>query len=137
MKSLVNRQDLVRLWLKGYQDAIRTGDSNEGLRYFSHDATFIGTRVNFSRTTREHAENQWGPIWRASHNFEFLELLTVMDSGSLAYCAVLWRNTTKIEGHEVERFGRATFVFKIENAMVIAIHSHFSESPPIHANVSS
>jgi ketosteroid isomerase-like protein len=121
--------ELVKTWLEEYQAAIQSGDVEEGFPLFAENATLFGTRVNWSRYLPEYAKKQWHPIWSTSNNFVFSEILTISSFGESAYCAVLWKNTTKINGLETERFGRATFVLQIQDGNFVAIHSHFSESP--------
>lgn len=121
--------ELVKTWLEEYQEAIRSGNTETALPLFAENCVFFGTRVNWSRYLPEYAKKQWQLIWSASRDFEFTEVLNVSEFGESAYCAVLWKNTTKIDGKEIERFGRATFVFQIQGDQFVAIHSHFSESP--------
>ncbi len=122
-------EELVKTWLEEYQNAIRSGNGEEGLPLFAENATLFGTRVNWSKYAPEYAKKQWQPIWSASKDFEFTETLTIESFGESAYCAVLWKNNTTVEGHTVERFGRATFVLEIQGDQFVAIHSHFSEFP--------
>jgi ketosteroid isomerase-like protein len=121
--------ELVKTWLEEYQTAIQSGDAEEGLPLFAENATLFGTRVNWSRYLPEYAKKQWQPIWSTSNSFEFTEILTISAFGESAYCAVLWKNITKLNGVETERFGRATFVLQIQDENFVAIHSHFSEFP--------
>jgi ketosteroid isomerase-like protein len=121
--------ELVKAWLEEYQKVIVSGVTDDALPLFAENATLFGTRVIWSKNLHEYAKKQWNPIWSKSKDFEFTEILTVSDFGGSAYCAVLWKNTTKIDGEETERFGRATFVLEIQDDSLVAIHSHFSESP--------
>lgn len=121
--------ELVKTWLEEYQKAIRSGVTEDALPLFAENSTLFGTRVNWSKYLPEYAKKQWDPIWSTSKDFEFTEILNISDFGGSAYCAVLWKNTTKIDGEDVARFGRATFVLEIRDDSFVAIHSHFSESP--------
>jgi ketosteroid isomerase-like protein len=119
----------IQKWLTDFQDAIRSRNYEFGLTLHQPSAHMFGTRVRHSNNTSEYSELQWLQIWDKSRDFTFVEILDEYESNELSYCATTWKNTTSIDGVEVIRNGRATFVFAKKTNLLKCIHSHFSEDP--------
>jgi ketosteroid isomerase-like protein len=119
----------ITKWLSDFSSSIRGRDFVSASKLHVDDAVMFGTKVIYSRCLSEYSKNQWEKIWNSSRDFEFTEVLIERIEPGLAFCATLWKNQTYINGIEKERFGRATFVFRLEGDELLCIHSHFSESP--------
>ena len=119
----------IQNWLNEFERVVNARDYEQGLSMYGKSAVMFGTRVVTSSDVHEYAEKQWRLIWNSSHNFKFSNIVQVIELEDLKTCAVLWTNTTVI-GKKVDlRMGRATFIFQKYDRGLVAVHSHFSESP--------
>lgn len=119
----------IESWLRKFEEYIRNRQYEAAFPLYSKDAVAFGTRVNHLSDMSEYATYQWHKIWDKSKNFTFTEILSSGKDESIYFCATLWSNQTEVDGIEITRTGRATFVFKNTNNSLVCIHSHFSESP--------
>lgn len=119
----------IESWLSLFEKAVREVSYDTGFTLYNANPTLFGTRVVVSGNLEEYCSNQWRGIWEKSHDFSFTEVLAAQASGEMGYAVVLWSNITDINGQEVFREGRATFIFAIKGNQANCVHSHFSEFP--------
>jgi ketosteroid isomerase-like protein len=119
----------IREWLLTFEKFVRQKNFEEAKRLYTPTPILFGTRMKISADIEEYYQFQWSKIWNTSQNFAISEVVHIGSGIDFSFAAVLWTNTTFIDDTQVERSGRATFVFKIENGVCRAAHSHFSESP--------
>jgi ketosteroid isomerase-like protein len=125
----MDQNSQIREWLLKFEKFVRQKNFEEAKRLYTSSPALFGTRVITSTDIEEYYQFQWSKIWNTSENFAISKVVHVGSGIDFSFAAVLWTNTTYIEDIQVERSGRATFVFEIENGVFRAAHSHFSESP--------
>jgi hypothetical protein len=118
----------IRKWLLTFEKFVREKNFEEAKRLYTPTPALFGTRVIVSTDIEEYYQFQWSKIWNTSENFGISEVVHIGSGIDFSYAAVLWTNTTFMDDTQVERSGRATFVFEIEDGVCLAAHSHFSES---------
>jgi ketosteroid isomerase-like protein len=116
-------------WLRNFEKCVRKKNFEDAKQLYTATPVLFGTRVQVSTDIEEYYQFQWLKIWNTSENFAISEVIHIGSGADYSFAAVLWTNTTQIHDKQIERSGRATFVFEIEDGVYRAAHSHFSESP--------
>lgn len=119
----------VTAWLKTFEKLVRERNFESAKLLYKKSPVLFGTRVEHSNDIDYYSDLQWSKIWNHSQNFTIKQIVQLGTSEPISFAAVLWTNSTLLDGIQVERSGRASFVFEIEDGAYKAIHSHFSESP--------
>lgn len=121
--------EMLAAWMSSFELAVRTSDYSLGKSLHHDDPIFFGTRTSNSNDATEYQVKQWMKIWPYSRDFKFTELIFCESAENLMTCAMLWENFTTIDGVTHHRTGRATYVFKLLEGRLLAVHSHYSENP--------
>jgi len=119
----------VETWLTTFEKVVNDRDFEGALGLYSDSAVLFGTRVAISKSIEDYSNRQWRLIWNSSQRFKISEILQVIEFDNLKTCAVLWRNETQIDMVLRQRSGRATFILHNSSRGLVAVHSHFSETP--------
>jgi len=123
--DIVNTQILG--WLDAFTSAVKLKDYRLGKDLYYENGINFGTNTNYSKNIEEYSQLQWEIIWDLSRDFNFIEILDSSFNVNMGYCLVTWSNITKVKLKETIREGRATFIFKIFDGKLLAVHSHFSK----------
>ena len=123
-----HRADILN-WLTTFEKFVREKNFEDAKLLYKDSSTLFGTRVEYSRDIEHYKKFQWSNIWNTSENFAISQVVQIESGDTLSFAAVLWTNTTSLDDVKVQRSGRATFVYEIQDGIARAIHSHFSESP--------
>jgi hypothetical protein len=116
-------------WLTTFEKFVREKNFEDAKLLYKDSSTLFGTRVEYSTDIEHYQKFQWSNVWDTSENFTISQVVQMDSDDTLAIAAVLWTNTTSLDDVKVQRSGRATFVYEIQDGIPKAIHSHFSESP--------
>ena len=125
----MDQRAAILVWLRKFEKFVRERNFEDAKLLYQGSPTLFGTRVEHSTDIEYYYKFQWSKIWNQSENFSITQVVQIESGIPFSLAAVLWTNTTFIDELKVERSGRATFVYEIEDGVPKAIHSHFSESP--------
>ena len=103
----------IREWLVKFEKFVREKNFEEAKRLYTPTPVLFGTRVRVSTDIEEYYQFQWWKIWNTSEHFSISEVVHIGSGMDFSFAAVLWTNTTFMDDTQVERSGRATFVFEI------------------------
>ena len=122
-------------WLDTFAACVRDRDLDAGRRLCSPAIYSFGTRCGQARGLDQLVEQQWAPIWNATHGFTFHTEDAVATGGGpddqYAFVAVTWSsNGSDANGRSFPRHGRATIGFERDaDNRWLATHTHFSMEP--------
>ncbi|MDQ6670365.1 MAG: nuclear transport factor 2 family protein [Chloroflexota bacterium] len=123
---------IARAFLAEMQACVRAVDFERARALFAEDVVSFGTyaTVVSGRDRLEH--DQWRNVWPNIRDFTFLleALRCLGDTGGI--CVVVpWDSLgTDADGGTFQRPGRATLLLVERDSQWVAVHSHFSLSPP-------
>jgi ketosteroid isomerase-like protein len=119
----------IEAWLINFEKAVNDRDFEGALSLYSDSVVLFGSRVALSKSIEDYSNRQWRLIWNSSQHFKISEIVQVFDFDEIKTCAVLWTNETEIDMVLRKRSGRATFILHNGGRGLVAVHSHFSETP--------
>lgn len=124
-------------WLDEFADCVRRRDPQRGRSLFAPDIRAFGTRAEQVNDLAELVEHQWSKVWFNTRGFRFfpksVQELTAADD-SLVCVLALWDSEgLDGSGRSFTRRGRCTIALRREKSSplgYVAIHTHFSKTPP-------
>ncbi|HEX8522182.1 MAG TPA: nuclear transport factor 2 family protein [Tepidisphaeraceae bacterium] len=121
----------IHQWLTNFAQAVREVDFAAGRELFAHDVVSFGT-INEMLEGRDVLEQkQWTKVWGQTRGFDFdYPSVRCTVEGHQGWAVALWSSQGKNAKGWFDRHGRATFIFEKRGTKWIAIHSHFSITPP-------
>ena len=125
---------VVRDWLDRFAKCVRDRDFAGGRTMFAEDVTSFGTWTERMDGLDTLIARQWHNVWPRTCGFRFdLDDAVGNESpdGQSAWVAATWTsNAIGDDGTPAFlRSGRATFVFRRQQGLLVAAHSHFSLDP--------
>ena len=124
----------VRDWLDRFAQCVRDRDFAAGRTMFAEDVTSFGTWTERMDGLETLIARQWHNVWPRTCGFRFdLDGAVGSDlaDGQSAWVAATWTsNALGDDGTPAFlRSGRSTFVFRRQQGLLVAVHSHFSLDP--------
>jgi ketosteroid isomerase-like protein len=121
----------LRDWFRAWEVCIRAVDFVAARAVFAAEVSGFGTHAAFVFGQAALEREQWSNVWPKIEAFHFeVEKLHGAVSGGTAWAAVPWTSTGfAASGQPFDRPGRATVVFRRENARWLGLHTHFSLNP--------
>jgi len=124
-------------WLDEFAACVRNRNPARGRELFAPHVRAYGTRAASVDNLTELVERQWSRVWFNTRYFHFLpESIEELpaDDGSQVCVIALWESEgLTADGHSFSRGGRCTLVLqRADDAPLgyLAVHSHFSKTPP-------
>ncbi|HLZ10598.1 MAG TPA: nuclear transport factor 2 family protein [Chloroflexota bacterium] len=130
MAASVSRSEIEQ-WFETLQSCCRAVDYATARGIFAEDVVAFGTRANVVSGLDNVQENQWMGVWPRIRDFTFdLNQLRWGWSGEEGWGVVTWTSTGfHADGTPYARPGRATVIFARRDKRLLAIHTHFSQTP--------
>jgi ketosteroid isomerase-like protein len=130
MTAAVTQADIVR-WFGTLQTCCRAVDYATARGIFAEDVVAFGTRADIVSGLDNLQANQWSGVWPKIRDFTFdLSQLRWGWSGDEGWGVVTWTSTGfRPDGTPFHRPGRATVLFVRREGRLLAIHTHFSQTP--------
>ena len=124
-------QSEIEQWFQTLQSCCRAVDYARARSIFAEDVVAFGTRANVVSGLDNVQENQWSRVWPTIRDFTFdLSQLRWGWSGEEGWGVVTWTSTGfQADGKPFPRPGRATVIFARRDDRLLAIHTHFSQTP--------
>ncbi len=127
----------VSQWLDHFAACVRNRDLRQGRKLFDPKVRAFGTRAEQAGDLADLEEHQWRRVWFNTRGFRFLhETVTqlISDDGSLICVLALWDSEgLNPDDRTFVRRGRCTIALRREASSplgYVAIHTHFSKTPP-------
>ncbi len=123
---------IARAFLEDMQACVRTVDFERAHTLFAEDVVSFGTYATVVNGRDRLEHEQWRNVWPNIRNFTFrLEALRCLGGTSGICLVVPWDSLGRdADGNTFERPGRATLLLVERESHWVAVHSHFSLSPP-------
>jgi ketosteroid isomerase-like protein len=130
MPAAITRADIVR-WFEALQDCCRAVDYETARGIFAEDVVAFGTRADIVSGLDNLQANQWSGVWPKIRDFTFdLSQLRWGWAGDQGWGVATWTSTGfRPDGTPFHRPGRATVLFAERDGKLLAIHTHFSQTP--------
>ena len=124
-------QSEIEQWFETLQRCCRAVDYATARGIFAEDVVAFGTRANVVSGIENVQESQWSGVWPRIRDFTFdLSQLRWGWSGEEGWGVVTWTSTGfRPDGTPFHRPGRATVIFARRDDRLLAIHTHFSQTP--------
>jgi ketosteroid isomerase-like protein len=124
----------VRDWLDRFATCVRGRDFAGGRAMFAEDVTSFGTWTGRMDGLDTLIARQWRNVWPRTCGFSFDLENVVGDAssdGGTAWTAATWTSHALNDDGTPGflRSGRATFAFRRQHGLLVAVHSHFSLDP--------
>lgn len=127
----------IHQWLDQFAACVRNRDLPGGRNLFAPEAHGFGTRTEQARNRSDLEQHQWRRVWFNTRGFRFLEDSVVemaAGDGSLVGVLALWDSEgLDAAGRAFARRGRCTVLLRPDEtspAGYVAVHTHFSKTPP-------
>jgi len=133
----MNTLPSITHWLDEFADCVRRRDLQRGRGLFAPEVRSFGTRAEQAHDLAELVERQWSKVWFNTRGFRFLadsvQELAAAD-GSLVCVLALWDSEgLDSSDRSFSRRGRCTIALRREESSplgYVAVHTHFSKTPP-------
>lgn len=117
-------------WLQLFARLVREQNLDAARDLFDPKVRSFGTRVVESRDRETLVAEQWAPIWSTTRGFSIDPASVHIESGGdLWVLTARWSSLGALDGLDIARHGRCTFVLRQEVGLIRAVHSHFSLDP--------
>lgn len=121
----------VHQWLTEFAEAVRDRDFATGRELFAHDVVSFGTVNEMLEGIDVLEQKQWQKVWSITRGFDFdyPSVRCQLDQNH-GWAVALWSSQGQNVKGWFDRHGRATFIFERRGTKLLAVHSHFSTTPP-------
>lgn len=119
-------------WLRQWQTCVRAGDFEGGRKLCAPELLAFGTRAEIADGLDAVVEHQWRRVWPMIRDFT-VRIAEARGAivGDSAWVAAPWDSLgTHDDGTTYRRPGRLTVAFERRQGRWLAVHTHFSLSPP-------
>jgi ketosteroid isomerase-like protein len=124
-------------WLDAFAACVRNRDLRHGRELFDPRVRAFGTRAEQVCGLADLMEQQWTRVWFHTRGFRFLESTVdelAADDSSLICVLALWESEgLDAGGQAFARRGRCTILLRHAPSSAlgyVAVHTHFSKTPP-------